>query len=345
MRLESDGIPGGVFNVADNDNTQSKQRLKMLYLRDIFLKYTSEGHPITRAQIESLLGEQGINEGRKAFAEDIEALRDYGMDIQSTTGRTAAYQLVSREFELAELKLLADAVNSSKSLTMNQSKTLTRKLSTLCSERDAQQLRRNIYVSGRTKQPNKGVLYNIDTIHRAISGEGKRFRLNFRYYEYDMAKKRKYRDKIRSCSPYSLVWDNEHYYLIAWNDHRECYSNYRVDRMEDVRITDIPARPIDPDFDLEKYVASHISMFSGETVEVRLRCERNLVNAVLDRFGMGVRMLPEEDGEHFSVFVDVAPQPPFYAWVFQFGGAVKIISPENVAGEYREMLDRVREGL
>lgn len=327
------------------DNEENRQRLKMLYLRDIFLKYTNDTESLTRSQIEEKLAEYGISEGRKAFAEDVEALKQYGMDIQSTTGRTASYQLASREFELAELKLLADAVSSSKFLTVNQSAALLRKIESLCSEGEARQIKRNVYVADRTKQPNKGVLYNVDTIHRAISGEGGRFKISFRYFEYDIHKKKKYRDKTRICSPYALVWDRDHYYLVAWNDNRECYSNYRVDRMEAVKITDEPARPVDRDFNLAEYVTTHLSMFSGEETEVKLRCHSSIVNAVFDRFGMDVRIIPEEDEEHFAVFTKVVVQQPFFAWLFQFGGKATVVEPQAVRQKYIEMLDNVKNNV
>ncbi len=317
------------------------QRLKMLYLRDIFLKYTSETQSLTRQQIEEKLADMGVSEGRKAFAEDIEALRQYGMDIQATTGRTASYQLMSRDFELAELKLLADTVSSSKFLTMNQSAELLRKIESLCSEGEARLIRRNIFVADRTKQPNKGVLYNVDTIHRALSGDNGKFKISFRYFEYDVNRRKKYRDKPRICSPYALVWDRDHYYLVAWNDHRECYSSYRIDRMESVKITTEPARPLDRDFDLAKYVTTHISMFSGEEAEVKIRCDKSIVNAVLDRFGMDVRMIPDKDEEHFTLYVNVVAKQPFYAWLFQFGGKAVVQSPEWVRQEYIDMLKNV----
>ena len=218
--------------MADKDT--GSQRLKLLYLRDIFLKYTNENDSLTRNQITDLLSDLGISEGRKAFAEDIEALQNYGMDIHATNGRTASYQLITRDFELAELKLLADAVSSAKLLSDSQSATLLKKLSALCSEKEAGQLKRTVYVSGRTRQnSNKAVLYNVDTIQRAISTSPKK-KISFRYFEYDMRKNKKYRDKARIVTPYALVWDNDHYYLVAWNDHRETYSNFRVDRMESV---------------------------------------------------------------------------------------------------------------
>ncbi len=317
------------------------QRLKMLYLRDIFLKYTDDSRSLTRQQIEDKLEELGVSERRKAFAEDIDALRQYGMDIQATAGRTASYKLASREFELAELKLLADAVSSSKFLTLNQSKALLRKIEGLCSEGEASQIKRNVFVIGRPKQPNKGVLYNVDTIHRAIAGDGGKFKISFRYFEYDVNKRKKYRDKPRLCSPYALVWDRDHYYLVAWNDNRSTYSNYRVDRMEAVKITTEPARPLDRNFDMAKYVTTHISMFSGEETEVKLYCGKDIVNAVLDRFGMDVRMIPDKDGEHFTVYANVVAQAPFYAWLFQFGGKAEIRSPEWVRQEYISMLQKV----
>lgn len=326
------------FNLPDE---KYAQRLKLLYLRDILLRYTNETETLTRQDIEGMLAELGISECRKAFAGDIEALRQYGMNIRSTTGCQAAYQLMSRDFELAELKLLADVVSSSQFLTYEQSADLLHKIEGLCCDRDAKQIRRNVFVPGRIKQPNKGVLDNVDTIHKAISSPGEKFKISFKYFEYDMNRRRKYRDNTRTCTPYSLVWDRDHYYLVAWNDHRECYSNYRVDRMDCVQITNIPARPLDHDFDLAEYVMAHISMFSGEETEVKLYCDKSVVNAVLDRFGTEARIVPAKDGEHFKLFASVAVQPPFYAWLFQFGGKIVIQSPDWVRLEYIDMLKNV----
>lgn len=323
----------------------TNQRLKMLYLRDIFLKYTDEDHPLTRSQIEQMLEEMGISERRKAFSGDVEALKSYGMDIQSTTGRNAGYKLVSREFELAELKLLADAVSSARFLTSSKAAALLKKLAGLCSENEAKQLRRSVYVTDRSSGSSSHLLYSVDRIQQAISEEGEKHKIRFRYFEYDVNKKKKYRVPDRVCTPYALVWDNTYYYLVAWNDHRGCYSNYRVDRMENVEITTEKARPIDRDFDLSEYVRAHISMFSGEEIEVRLHCRSGLVNAVLDRFGMGVRMIPDKDGEGFVAYVNVVASKPFFAWVFQFGGDAEIIAPENVRQEYLEMVENVCNGM
>lgn len=322
----------------------SAQRLKLLYLRDIFQKFTSETEALTRNQITDILSDYGITEGRKAFSEDVEALQKYGMDIRMTMGRTASYQLMTRDFELAELKLLADAVSSAKLLSESQSAALLKKLSTLCSDKEAAQIKRTVYVSGRVRQnSNKAVLYNVDTIQRAISSAPKK-KISFRYFEYDMRKNKKYRDEARVCTPYALVWDNDHYYLVAWNDHRGTYSNFRVDRMEKVEIIDEPARRADPNFDLEDYILTHVSMFSGEESDVVLRCDKSLVNAVLDRFGMGVRIVPAKDGESFTVYAPVVAKEPFFGWVFQFGGKAEIIEPESIRSEYLAMLDKVRAG-
>lgn len=323
----------------------TRQRLKMLYLRDIFLKYTDEEHSLTRSQIEQLMENIGISERRKAFSEDVEALRQYGMDIQATNGRNADYKLVSRDFELPELKLLADAVCAAKFLTNKKCEELLKKLAGLCSEEEAKQLKRNVYVTDRPGANSTHLLYSVDRIQQAISEEGTKHKIRFRYFEYDVNKKKKYRVPDRVCTPYALVWDNTYYYLVAWNDHRECYSNYRVDRMENVEITDEKARPIDRDFDLSEYVTTHFSMFSGKETEVRLHCRKDLVNSVLDRFGMNTRIIPDKDGEGFVVYVNVVVKAPFYSWVFQFGGAAEILGPEAVRQEYIEMLDRVRDGL
>lgn len=324
-----------------SDEQDIKQSIRLLYLRDIFLKYTSESEALTRSRISELLEElSGLTESRSTFSKDIEALRSYGMDIQATSGRTAAYRLASREFELAELKLLADAVSSARFLPLSRSEELLKKLGTLCSEREAQQLSRTVYVSGRVKQSNRCVLYNADAINRAISAKPL-CKIQFRYFDYDLSKRRRYRDGVRVCSPYALVWDSEHYYLVAWNDRRDCISNYRVDRMTDVELTDIPARPLPRGFDMEEYVAAHISMFSGEKTELKLRFDKSLVNAVLDRFGSGIRLIRSDDGESFTVHISVAAQPPFFAWLFQFGAKAELLAPESARRQYLEMLDSV----
>lgn len=322
-----------------------RQRAKLLYLMDILQKYTGEDESLTRVQIEQLLAEQGISEGRKAFAEDIEALEAFGADIIRTNGRTASYSLGSRDFELAELKLIADVVSSAKILSEEQAKTLLKKLSGLCSLREAKQLDRTVYVSGRPEYKGKlKPLYNVDVIQRALTEEP-RCKISFNYFEYDINKRKKYRDKARVVTPYALVWENDHYYLVAWNDHRDCYSNFRVDRMEEVRMTDLPARKKDADFDLGRYTTTHISMFSGDETEVKLHCRKDLMNNVLDRFGASVRVIPDKDGEGFCVFPAVVARSPFYAWVFQFGGGVEILSPENVRQEYEDMLRGALSGL
>ncbi|MBP0982833.1 MAG: WYL domain-containing transcriptional regulator [Oscillospiraceae bacterium] len=331
--------------IKESASVDCRQRLKLLYLRDILLRYTNENQSLTRTEIEEMLNELGISEGRKAFAEDIDALKSYGMDIQSTVGRKAGYRLASREFELAELKLLADAVSSAKFLTSGKAAELIKKLSGLCSESEAAQLCRNVYVTDRTGISSSHIMYSVDTINQAISAKGTKRKIRFRYFEYDIHKKKKYRVPDRICTPYALVWDNTHYYLVAWNDHRECYSNYRVDRMENVEIIREKARPIDRDFDLSEYVRTHISMFSGEETEVKLRCSKEMVNSVLDRFGMKTRFIPDKDEEHFVVYVNVVAKSPFFAWLFQFGEKAQLLGPDSVRKEYAEMLDKVRSGI
>ncbi len=325
-----------------SDNTRSpSQRLKILYLYKILTEYTDEEHGLTMPEIITKLENFGISAARKALYEDIEALRLYGLDIVDGRGRNADYRVVSREFELPELKLLADAVSSSKFLTEKKSKQLIDKIGSLCSTHEARQLRRQVFVSGRIKAMNEALYLSIDAINRAIS-EGRK--LSFRYFEYDINKHRKYRDSLRICSPYQLAWDDGKYYLIAYHDKREAITNFRVDRMESVTVLDEQALPLPRDFVMSDYIGSSFSMFAGESVEVKLKLENHLVNVVMDRFGKQTKIVPY-DSEHFTIIVKVKAEAPFFGWVFQFGGSVSILSPEPIVEKYRRMLEDALQDL
>ena len=211
----------------------SIQRLKILYLYKIMLEQTDEQHPITMNEIISQLNLYGISAERKALYHDIEALCTFGLDIKQLKGNSSGYYVASREFELPELKLLADAVTSSRFLTEKKSNELLKKIEGLASVHEAKQIHRQVFVSNRVKAMNERIYINVDTIHRAIA-EGKK--ISFKYFDYDLEKKKKYRDGLRVCSPYALSWDDERYYLIAYYEKYSSISNFRVDRMESVKI-------------------------------------------------------------------------------------------------------------
>lgn len=254
----------------------SNQRLKLLYLHKILTEETDELHPLTVKEIISRLASYGITAERKTVYTDIEALKLFGVDIVSSKGSTAGYCVVSRDFELPELKLLADAISSSRFLTERKSTALIKKLGLLASTHEARQIQRQLYVANRIKSMNESIYRNVDVINRAID-EGRQ--ISFKYFDYTIEKAKRYREGGRTCHPYALAWENENYYLIGYNDNHNDISNFRVDRMEQVEILNEPARKKPKDFDVAKYVKSTFSMFSGEEQTVKLRFSNEFIKA------------------------------------------------------------------
>lgn len=317
----------------------SNNRLKILYLYKILLENTDEEHSLTMPEIISQLELCGITAARKAIYEDIEALKLFGLDIVTSRGKNAGYRVVSRDFELPELKLLADAVSSSRFLTEKKSSELLKKLERLTSVYEAKQIQRQVFVADRVKAMNERIYLNIDAIHRAIS---ERKKISFKYFDYDMNKLKHYRDGIRVCSPYALTWSDERYYLVAYYEKYNGISNFRVDRMESVEISDEQAQEYPDGFNLSSYLNSTFSMFSGKSEEVKLRFDKALINAVIDRFGKKIGIFP--DGEnHFIVSAQIkTEQPePFFGWLFQFGTMVEILEPSGLREKYFKTLNGV----
>lgn len=324
--------------MADKART-THQRLKILYLYKILLEKTDEQHYISMPEIISQLELYGISAGRKAIYEDIEALKTFGLDIVQLKGNVSGYYVASREFELPELKLLADAVSSSRFLTEKKSDELLKKIEGLSSVHEAKQIQRQVYVTNRVKAMNERIYMSVDVIHRAIA-EGKK--ITFKYFDYDLHKRKKYRDGVRVCSPYALAWDDERYYMIAFYDKRDCITNFRIDRMESVEILEEKAKEKPENFIVADYMNSSFSMFSGETQDIKLRFDNQLINAVIDRFGKGITVMPDGDS-HFTVRVKVkAEQPePFFGWLFQFGTMAEIVEPCELRLKYIQHLKNV----
>lgn len=317
-----------------NSVHNSNQRLKILYLYKILTENTDENHPMSMPEIVAQLEKYNISAERKAVYNDIEALSTFGLDIIIKKGRYSGYFVGSRDFELPELKLLADAVSSSRFLTVKKSSQLISKIAKLASVYDAKQLERQVYVANRVKSMNETIYFNVDKINRAID-EGKQ--INFKYFDYDVKKKKHYRGGRKVCSPYALAWDDERYYLIAFYEKYGEISNFRVDRMESVEILNAPIKPKPEDFDVAEYLNSTFSMFSGKKQLVKLRFANNLVNPVLDRFGKDVALVPE-DKDHFSVRVNIKPTTTFFGWLFEFGENAEIVEPLDVKNQYIEQL-------
>ncbi|MBD5092953.1 MAG: WYL domain-containing protein [Subdoligranulum sp.] len=313
-----------------------RHKMKLLYLAEWLRRETDEEHGLTAAELLRRLESKGIHAERKSIYDDIRILTEYGMDIVNGRGPQGGYRLLHREFELPELKLLVDAVQSSKFLSERKSRALIRKLESLTSRWEAQRLQRQVYTVGRTKSKNENIYYSIDTIHTAISSDKQ---IAFRYFEWTMEKSARYRrgGAVYERSPYALVWDDENYYLVAY-DHTAsppAIRHYRVDRMENLRILDVPRAggEVFEGMDLAQYAQHTFGMFGGEAQEIELRFAARLAGVVLDRFGKETIFLPGGDGT-FRVYVHAVVSPQFMGWLAGFGPEAKLMGPPKVREEY-----------
>ena len=304
------------------------QKLKVLYIMKILLAETDEAHPITVSTLIEKLAAYGIRAERKAIYDDMETLRQFGLDIVAEKAKAYGYFVASRDFQLPELKLLADSVQSAKFITEKKSLELIKKLQGLSSIHEAGKLRRQVYLLNRVKSMNESIYYNVDAIHEAIGDDRK---INFRYFEYNVRKEQVFRRQGAryTVSPIVLTWSDEHYYLIAHSDDRSGFSHYRVDRMSGVRKLEEGRGDAVRGFDLAEYTKKVFGMFGGEEAEVRLRIHNSLAGAVIDRFGKEAAMAV--DGEtHFVLRAKVALSPIFYGWLFQFGDLCEVLSPQGL---------------
>lgn len=314
----------------------ANQKLKLLYLKKTLEEKTDEYHALKVSQIIEELARYEISAERKSIYDDFEALRLYGMDIASSKSKTTGYYLASRDFELPELKLLADAVASSKFITERKSKELIKKIEGLASIHEAKQLQRQVYVMGRVKTMNEKIYYNVDAIHQAIAENRQ---IAFKYFEYTVDKEKRYRREGEKyiVSPYAMSWDNENYYLIALYAKYQNPSHFRVDKMESIEMMECrrEALPDNKDFNLAEYSKKVFSMFSGEEENIRLHFDNSLIGVVLDRFGSDVMV--SKDGENgFTVNIRAFVSPTLLGWIFGFGENVKVLAPESLKQLLRE---------
>jgi len=322
----------------------TNSKMKLLYLMKIFLEETDENHPLTMPQIIDKLLQYGIKTERKSVYSDIELLNLFGLDIIGEKRQSFCYYVASRSFETAELKLLADCVQSSKFLTEKKSLSLIKKIEGLTSKYEATNLRRQVHVMGRVKTMDETILYNVDALNSAIS-EGKK--LTFKYYEYTPDKNKVFRNEGNDyiVSPYYLVMSEDNYYLIAHYPKHEGLTHFRVDKITSIKtineksddITDITGKA----FDIAEYSKKVFGMFTGETQTVTLSCKNSLIGAVIDRFGKDITVTKCQK-EYFEVDVNVNISPVFFAWVFTFEGDMKITSPKSVIKKFNKTLKKFK---
>lgn len=317
----------------------NQSKLKLLYLLEILWKDTDEEHTLTVPQLISRLEQRGISAERRSVYDDIQSLRDWGLDILERRTRTHGYYLASRTFELPELKLLVDAVQSSRFITVKKSQQLIKKIGSLTSRQEAGQLSRQVYVANRVKTGNEGIYYNVDEIHKAISQNRQ---ISFQYAEYTLTKGVRHRrgGERYLVSPYILSWGDENYYLIAYHPRYEGLAHFRVDKMVGIKVEEEERVPLDSRLDPADYAKRTFGMFAGQVTRVQMRFHRSLLDAVIDRFGREVSIAPQGE-EWFTANLSVAVSPAFLSWVFQFGEKAEILGPAQVREGMAKHLSRV----
>lgn len=320
-------------------------KIRTLTLAKILYERTDEDHFLTTQQLIDILeNEYKIPTHRTTISTDIAVLQKYGMDIQAKRSQFIHYNLLSRDFDYAELKILIDAVASSKFISKTKSEKLTTKIAKLAGQNKAEVLKRNISVERRIKTDNEKVLFIIDAVNDAIN-QGKKIR--FQYFEYNIKKERKPRmdGYFYRISPYRLVWNGDYYYVVGCKDKYTTLSSYRIDRMVSTpEIMDEDAAPLPKDFDMDHYLNTMYHMFSTERKRVQLVCTNDVMDAVIDRFGEDVETYAF-DMEHFRADVEVAVNSLFYMWIFGFRGKVSIKEPQDVKDDYIQMVKDAYEKL
>lgn len=338
---------------------QDSQKLKILHLARIFFEKTDDEHGLSTPQLIEELALVGVNVERKALYRDIEALRDFGLDIVRIKGRPVAYALASRAFSFGELSLIVDAVSSSRFLTERKAAELVRSIKRLGSDHQAERLSGNVHVDRRVKSQSDSVYANVDALQEAIRTGRK---VEFSYYTIDVSKRRVARrdGKRYLTTPVALIYSDGFYYVAAYSDKHGDFANYRIDRMGALRITDEPATRNETTaaFDVRAYQSGSFGMFAGERRNVTLLANERAMGGVVDRFGDDMVVTPAPDvtaaregdpdrretKESWArVTVSATVSPPLFGWLAQFGDRVLVAGPSDVEAAYRDHLRSILE--
>lgn len=321
-----------------------KQKLKLMYLIKLFEERTDVSHGLSMTDIIEALSEEGITAERKSIYADISALNEFGFDIvKDNEGKACVYKLVERDFEIAELKLLVDAVQSSKFITESKSNKLIKKIEGLASNNEAKSLHRQVYVANRIKTTNESVYYNVDDIQKAISENHK---VSFQYFQWNPNKEKELRHNgMRyEISPWALTWDDENYYMVGYDSKERKIKHYRVDKMLKIEImadSKREGKALFKDMDMAVYSKKIFGMFGGVEETVVLECKNGISGVIIDRFGTEVDIIKRAT-DSFTVRVNVQISPQFLGWVFSLGENIKIISPDSVIKRMRDEIARIQ---
>ena len=322
----------------------TNQKLKLYRLAQIMLENTDDEHYITMPEIMEELGKYEVTADRKTIYADLRDLSVLGIEVEGEPiGNRYHYRVVNRPFELPELKLLVDSIQSSKFITEKKTNTLIKKLEKLVSKYDAQRLQRQVYVSGRIKTMNESIYYTVDAIHNAISENKK---IKFQYFQWNVKKEMELRHggAWYHISPWGLSWDDENYYLIAYDSNEGIIKHFRVDKMLHIRFSseNREGKEFFNKLDMADYAKKSFGMFGGKEQTVKLLVKNNLVGVIIDRFGKNVILFPTDD-EHFTVNVNVRVSRQFLGWVFSLGDGIKIVGPDDVVEQIRSEIKRLIE--
>lgn len=321
------------------EKTKQDKKGRLLALREYLYKYSDEQHPMSTQKLIEEMAKQGYPGNRKTIKDDIDVLNKFGMDVITNVSRGNSFYVGAREFEIPELKLLVDAVSSSRFISAAKSEQLIGKLTSMASEYEKDQIIPRIYTDDRIKANSPQLYYIVDMLIQAVQSKKK---VCFQYGEFDADRNRVLRNggEIYINSPYGCLWSDDFYYLVGYSEKHEKVVTFRVDRIVDLEIMDKDIIPEPVDFRMVDYVQTIIEMFDGVPQEVELLCDNELMKSVIDKFGENIKT-ERASNEQFKATVTVSISKTFYAWCFRFSGQMKIISPEKVMEEYQEMARNV----
>ena len=320
------------------------QKLKMLYLVKIFSEETDDPHALSLQEIADRLEAYGVNAERKTLYKDFGELEKFGLEILSEqSGRNVLYHLATRRFELPELKLLVDAVQGSRFITEKKSRQLIKKLESLASIHEAQRLQRQVLITGRIKAMNESIFYNVDMLHEAINADRQ---IRFQYFQWNVHREQELRHggEWYCISPWCLLWDDENYYLVAYDANDRKIKHYRVDKILRLSITDEPreGKQQFKEFDAAKYTRTLFGMYGGRLTRVTLEGRSDIVGPLIDRFGRDITIQPIDD-DTFTASVEVSASRHFIAWIIALGDGVRITGPKSLVEDMRAEAKRLAE--
>lgn len=325
----------------------TNQKFKFTYLMQIMQEKTDDTHSLTMPQILDELEKYGVTAERKSIYTDFQDMEDkFGIEIiKEQIGRETYYHVGSREFELAEVKLLIDAIQSSKFITERKSCDLIKKIKSFVSDYQASQLQRQIFVHGRIKTMNESIYYSVDEIHNAIANNKK---IKFKYFSWQADKSQYILNKGEYfvVSPWALTWDDENYYLVAYDDFSKTCKHYRVDKMIKPQVIDERREGEDQfkDLDMAVYSKATFGMYGGEKKRIKIQFHNKMSGVFIDRFGKDITFRPIDE-KHSELNVDVFVSPQFYGWIFGLGKDVKVIGPDEVVEEMKQKAEEFLKNL